>query len=126
MRQDSAVPPSGNGPLHPESSNILDYQAADARWFRRHPDRQYRFRKAYIGEPFAPHGHPVTPVPAGFFESVIVAQIKPGFRTRSRLVHSEMPSRALMNSDSWIARIHQEFCPKAVAVKRRFDTEAAQ
>ena len=124
MRQESAVSPSGNAALRPES--VLDYQTADARWFDHHPDRQYRFRKPYIGEPLAPPGYRIPAAPPGFFVSVIVAQIKPGVRTRARLVHSEMPNRAQLNSDAWIAAIHQEFCPGAVAMKRKISAAVAK
>lgn len=99
--------------LHPESSNVLDYQAADARWFARHPSRRYRFRKPYVGEPFAPTGVSVQSIPPGWFASVIVVQIKPGVRIRARLVHSEMPTSTLSNNDAWIAGAFEACCPVA-------------
>lgn len=127
MATNQSATPSSDAtprPLHPE--NILDYQTADARWFKRHPNRQYRFRKAYVAEPFAPPGYPVPAAPPGFFVSVIVAQIKPGVRTRARLVHSETPSSANMNNDAWIAAVHRECCPNAVAMGHKMTAAIAK
>ena len=98
--------------------NILDYQEADRRWFERHPNRRYRFRKPYVGEPFAPPGAAVPPVPPGFMVNILVAQVAPGIRTRTRVVHSEMPAPAMANDDAWIATMFATFYPAAFAQTR--------
>ena len=90
---------------HPfvSDTKILDYQEADRRWFERHPTRQYRFRKPYVAEPFVPPGEVIPPVPTGWHVHILVAQIKPGIRTRTRVVHLFMPPASMMNSDAWIS-----------------------
>lgn len=63
--------------------SILDYQKLDARWFDNRPNRRFRLRNPYVGEPFGPPGKaPPPPAPPPNKHYVLVMKLAPGIHIR--------------------------------------------